>query len=264
MIEETRKDNKRECFHRPVSSKEAAVLVPLFQGSHGEVRVLLTKRSRRLTTHPGEVSLPGGKRDPGDVDAIDTALRETEEELGIPRSSIDVITTLQPLLSKHKLSVTPVVGVICNVTVCQPNPDEVEDVFSVPLSMFMKAGPPYSFRDYVLDGLPYRVHYWEYSHEGIPDDLLMNLEVRRVTRASTSIHGGSFATKVTETYSSTQQVSTDVQTKTSTIWGLTAWILILVASKAFATEPDFETHPPGSPAVTDLAYENGRVVVMKK
>lgn len=61
--------------------KEAAVLVPLFQDDEGTVRVVLTERSHKLSTHAGEVAFPGGKRDPEDIAIRDTALREAHEEV---------------------------------------------------------------------------------------------------------------------------------------------------------------------------------------
>ena len=93
-----------------VSHKLAAVLVPLFADEGGDIHVVLTQRSSRLTTHSGEVCFPGGKRDPGDTDDAATALREAEEELGIPPSAVAVVGCLPPFLSKHLLSVTPVGG----------------------------------------------------------------------------------------------------------------------------------------------------------
>eukprot|EP00955_Chlamydomonas_euryale_P072941 361570-Chlamydomonas_euryale.AAC.11 len=97
--------------HPAVASRRAAVLVPLFECG-GEVRVVLTQRSHRLSTHQGEVCLPGGKRDEADADDVATALREAHEELALAPADARVLATLQPVLSKHFLSVTPVVAAV--------------------------------------------------------------------------------------------------------------------------------------------------------
>ncbi|CAN1327331.1 Nudix hydrolase 15, mitochondrial [Linum perenne] len=80
--------------------KRAAVLICIFEGDSGEFRVILTKRSSRLSTHSGEVSLPGGKADESDKDDGDTATREAKEEIGLDPSLVDVITVMEPFLSK--------------------------------------------------------------------------------------------------------------------------------------------------------------------
>ena len=74
----------------------AAVLVPLFYDPAGELRVVLTKRRADLRRHAGEVSFPGGRRDAGDADLTETALREAEEEIGLPRAEARVIAALAP------------------------------------------------------------------------------------------------------------------------------------------------------------------------
>ncbi|XP_052735673.1 nudix hydrolase 15, mitochondrial isoform X4 [Vigna angularis] len=79
-----------------VLKKRAAVLICLFEGGDGSLRVILTKRSSSLSTHSGEVALPGGKREEGDADDVQTALREAKEEIGLDPSLVSVITPLQP------------------------------------------------------------------------------------------------------------------------------------------------------------------------
>jgi 8-oxo-dGTP pyrophosphatase MutT (NUDIX family) len=74
----------------------AAVLVPLFRDPEGELRLVLTKRRSDLRRHAGEISFPGGRRDPSDSDLTETALREAEEEIGLPRADARVIATLTP------------------------------------------------------------------------------------------------------------------------------------------------------------------------
>ncbi|XP_069018215.1 peroxisomal coenzyme A diphosphatase NUDT7 [Embiotoca jacksoni] len=118
----------------PVLPK-ASVLIPLFVRS-GELHTLMTLRSTRLKTSPGEVCFPGGKRDPGDRDDVDTALREAEEEIGLPADEVQVVCTLFPIINKSGLLVTPVVGFIDESFCPSPNPAEVSAVFAVPLDFF--------------------------------------------------------------------------------------------------------------------------------
>ncbi|KAM7467948.1 hypothetical protein LguiB_015510 [Lonicera macranthoides] len=79
--------------------RRAAVLICIFEGNEGELRVILTKRSMNLSSHPGEVALPGGKRDEEDVDDTATALREAMEEIGLHSSLLQVVYTLEPFIS---------------------------------------------------------------------------------------------------------------------------------------------------------------------
>ncbi|KXZ41677.1 hypothetical protein GPECTOR_324g38 [Gonium pectorale] len=123
--------------HTPVSTRAAAVLVGLFEDERGVVRVLLTQRSARLRSHRGEVCLPGGKRDEGDPDDAATALREAHEELGLDPSRVTVLGRLPPVLSKHHLSVTPVLALLSPDAVPSPNPAEVAAAFTVPLAVFL-------------------------------------------------------------------------------------------------------------------------------
>ncbi|OEL13143.1 Nudix hydrolase 15, mitochondrial [Dichanthelium oligosanthes] len=128
-------------IQRPAGSKvHAAVLVCLFEDPSGGPRVLLTKRASSLSTHSGEVSLPGGKVDEGDADAKATALREAKEEIGLDPELVSVVTVLEPFLSKNGLKVVPVIGMIPDKASFKPilNKAEVEDIFDAPLEMFLK------------------------------------------------------------------------------------------------------------------------------
>ncbi|XP_058075757.1 nudix hydrolase 15, mitochondrial-like [Magnolia sinica] len=120
--------------------RRAAVLICLFEGDQGELRVILTQRSYNLTTHPGEVALPGGKMEEGDVDDSATALRESMEEIGLDPSLVQVVALLEPFISKHLLRVIPVVGLLANKNEFKTllNTDEVQAIFDVPLEMFLK------------------------------------------------------------------------------------------------------------------------------
>jgi len=116
-----------------VTPRESAVLLLLYP-RNGELWLPLTVRSARLTTHRGEVSLPGGGVDPGDDGPAGTALREAWEELGIEPATVEVLGTLTPFYippSNNRL--TPVVGLCAVAPVLRPDPNEVEAAFSVPL-----------------------------------------------------------------------------------------------------------------------------------
>ncbi len=113
----------------------AAVLIPLVM--RDELMLLLTQRTTNLSTHSGQVALPGGRTDGTDVDASDTALREAMEEVGLPRSHVEVLGTLPIYVTGTAYSVTPVVALVTPGFVLQPNPGEVADVFEVPLAYLM-------------------------------------------------------------------------------------------------------------------------------
>ncbi|URD97551.1 nudix hydrolase 15 [Musa troglodytarum] len=120
--------------------KRAAVLICLFEGDLGGLRVILTKRSSNLSTHSGEVSLPGGKAEEGDTDDADTATREAKEEIGLDPSLVTVVALLEPFLSRHLLRVVPVVGILSDKQAFKPklNANEVETIFDAPLEMFLE------------------------------------------------------------------------------------------------------------------------------
>ncbi|MFM4766942.1 CoA pyrophosphatase [Aeromonas veronii] len=111
----------------------AAVLIPVVMRDEG-LSVLLTRRSPRLRHHGGQISFPGGRQDPGDENLIATALRETEEELGIPARLIEVIGTLNPLNTVSRSEVLPVLGLLDGNYPLILSPDEVDHAFEVPLT----------------------------------------------------------------------------------------------------------------------------------
>ncbi|HDO1324762.1 CoA pyrophosphatase [Aeromonas veronii] len=111
----------------------AAVLIPVVMRDEG-LSVLLTRRSPRLRHHGGQISFPGGRQDPGDENLIATALRETEEELGIPARLIEVIGTLNPLNTVSRFEVLPVLGLLNGNYPLILSPDEVDHAFEVPLT----------------------------------------------------------------------------------------------------------------------------------
>ncbi|KAF3788394.1 Nudix hydrolase 15 [Nymphaea thermarum] len=148
------------------SAKRAAVLVCLFEGDDGELRVILTKRSANLSSHSGEVSLPGGKAEEGDANDAATALREAKEEIGLDPSSVTVVAVLEPFLSKHLLRVAPVVCILPNKESFTPsaNKSEVDAIFDAPLEMFLKNEKRrWEEREWL--GLKFLVHFFDFQCE---------------------------------------------------------------------------------------------------
>ncbi|XP_072965131.1 nudix hydrolase 15, mitochondrial-like [Typha angustifolia] len=143
--------------------KKASVLVCLFEDQLGDLRVILTKRSSNLSTHSGEVSLPGGKAEEGDADEQETALREAREEIGLDPSLVSVVTVLEPFLSKHLLRVAPVVAILHDKNLFKPvlNADEVEEIFDAPLEMFLK-DENRRWEEREWNGVKYIIHYFDF------------------------------------------------------------------------------------------------------
>jgi len=116
--------------------KPAAVLIPLVDHRDG-MTVLLTKRAQHLKTHSGQVSFPGGRCDPEDENAIATALRETEEEIGIDRSHIRILGAMEDYETITGFVVTPVVGIIRPGFKLNVDEGEVADAFELPLDFVL-------------------------------------------------------------------------------------------------------------------------------
>jgi len=115
------------------SKKKAAVLVPLMP-REGELRVLYTRRSDRLSSHRGQVAFPGGRFDPRDPHLLAAALRETHEEVGIEPHSVEVLGSFEGREARvSEIYVTPFVGIVRGPVDLRPDPKEVADIFEVPL-----------------------------------------------------------------------------------------------------------------------------------
>ena len=117
-------------------TRDASVLVPLVQRDHG-LHVLLTRRTDHLHDHAGQISFPGGRKDPEDADVVATALRETEEEIGLAREHIEVVGQLPIYTTVTHYRVTPVVALVQPPFSLTLDSFEVAEAFEVPLSFLM-------------------------------------------------------------------------------------------------------------------------------
>jgi 8-oxo-dGTP pyrophosphatase MutT (NUDIX family) len=134
-------------------SRASAVLVPLRATEDGGAEVILTLRVEHPSDpHSGQVSFPGGRKEPDDDNRVHTALRETHEELGIPPERVRVIGRLDEMLTVTGYHVSPIVGCVPRDVELVPNPDEVARVFTVPVDELM--------RD---ERWEHRVHPWKGS-----------------------------------------------------------------------------------------------------
>ncbi len=112
--------------------RAAGVLAPIVQRS-GRYALLLTKRSSALKHHPGQIAFPGGKQDETDADVVAAALREAQEEIGLPMDQVEVLGTLPSHETVTSFRVTPVIALVRDEFIIKPEPGEVEEVFAVPL-----------------------------------------------------------------------------------------------------------------------------------
>jgi 8-oxo-dGTP pyrophosphatase MutT (NUDIX family) len=116
--------------------RPAAVLVPLIDRPE-EMSVLLTQRTPHLSAHAGQIAFPGGRIEPEDADAVAAALRESEEEIGLPRDRVTVIGRLDTYVTGTGFEITPVVGIVAVPFPLAIDPVEVAEAFEVPLAFIL-------------------------------------------------------------------------------------------------------------------------------
>lgn len=146
--------------------KLAAVLILLSCDLNGDLVVTLTTRSARLRTFPGETCLPGGKCDPGEADAWATALREANEEVGLPLDEPLIrLCELPTFVSATLLFVLPVVAFAPRSVTqrLKPSPAEVSAIWSIPLSSVLDP-PQRSYQDVAwIEGRHWRLHSFDFG-----------------------------------------------------------------------------------------------------
>ena len=139
----------------------AAVLVAIVQRT--EPGVLLTVRPDTMRKHPGQISFPGGRVDPGDVDAVAAALREAEEEIGLPPARVEVVGIADRYVTVTGFEVTPVVGIVPPDLPLSPHPGEVAALFEAPLHYLLD---PAHQRERSAMWRGRERHYYEIEWEG--------------------------------------------------------------------------------------------------
>jgi 8-oxo-dGTP pyrophosphatase MutT (NUDIX family) len=120
----------------PEGRRRAAVLLPLFVRD-GELRVLLTRRTDTVEHHRGQISFPGGVEEEDDESPWATAVRETEEELGIAPGDVRLLGALTPLVTVTEFFVEPFVGAIPYPHVLRPAAAEIAEVIDVPIATLL-------------------------------------------------------------------------------------------------------------------------------
>ncbi len=121
--------------HEQNDAVEASVLIPVIAGK--EPALLFTRLTETLSRHSGQVSFPGGRRDPGDLSPVETALRETMEETGIAPAFVSVAGFLPRYRTGTGFNILPVVGVLRDGFALAADPREVAEIFEVPLAFFL-------------------------------------------------------------------------------------------------------------------------------
>lgn len=128
----------------PKTLVPAAVLVPLLERAEG-LHVILTERAAGLTRHAGQIAFPGGRIDPGDAGPLDAALREAEEEIGLPPGLVKPIGYLRTYVTVTGYAVVPVVGLIGSAFEMRLDPAEVSAAFDAPLDHLLDPNRHFRF-----------------------------------------------------------------------------------------------------------------------
>lgn len=154
----------------------AAVLVGLVERPGG-LTVLLTRRTEHLSDHAGQISFPGGRAVPADADALATALREAEEEVGLERTLVRPVGRLDTYLTRTGFAVTPLVALVQPPEAFLPDAYEVAEVFEVPLDFAAIKGN-YRREARTFEGRArqfYVLHWRDYYIWGATAGMLVNL-----------------------------------------------------------------------------------------
>lgn len=171
LVEERLKDRPRRGIRR---AHRAAVLVPIVEDG-GPERLILTRRSPDLATHQGQVAFPGGHIEPGDDGPAAAALREAQEEIGLPPSAVDILGLLDDFTTwDDRVAVTSVAARLTRVPPLAPRASEVDRIFEIPVAELARPGR-WTSRLTTERQPPRRLYYFE--HDG---EILWGLSARIV------------------------------------------------------------------------------------
>ncbi|WP_085642246.1 CoA pyrophosphatase [Thalassospira sp. MCCC 1A03138] len=178
------KSRARDFAEGELIARPAAVLVPVVRRDEG-LHVILTRRTDHLSDHAGQISFPGGRQEDHDSTLEETALRETEEEIGLARTHIELVGRLDDYYTVTGYQVTPVVGLITPPFELAPDAHEVAEVFEVPLEFILE---PHNqkLQTVTFEGVKRRyfaIPYQEYYIWGATAGMLVNFS--EVLKAST-------------------------------------------------------------------------------
>lgn len=172
------------------SLRRAAVLILLY-AKDGILHVLLTKRTSTVEHHKGQISFPGGSADEGDGSLIETALRETAEEIGLETSDVEILGLYHDQWTPTGFSITPVVGYLPSLPPLRLNHHEVEEIIEIPVSFFLDATNG-EVRRIEREGKTIDVHFYRYKgHEvwGATAAILRSF-LAEISGAGSPLHGG--------------------------------------------------------------------------
>jgi len=142
-------------------SGRAAVLIPILPKGE-EFAFLLTQRTHKVETHKGQISFPGGIQEHSDQDLLQTALRETWEEIGLARQAIHILGEFDEYLSITGLIVTPFAAWIGKPLHLAPNPDEVDEILKVPFRIFQDSRT-LRFETRVRLGVERKIYFYDFQ-----------------------------------------------------------------------------------------------------
>ncbi|MCB0284272.1 MAG: CoA pyrophosphatase [Calditrichae bacterium] len=175
-IEKTLKNREQKSFiYKDGRSRPAAVLIPIFF-KNDQAHILFTKRTDKVATHKGQISFPGGSMDKTDPDLLFTALRETDEEVGVKAGDVNVLGQTDIFLTNTEFLVTPFVGAYKVPYNYKVNPGEIERLIEVPLLHLLREDI-FKIQQIKRNGYNWNIHYYQFEKDviwGVTGFLLSN------------------------------------------------------------------------------------------